>query len=117
MLKSDQLKDIVVNVLDESKAQNIIVMDVRSLTTITDYMILGSGTSDRHVKSLAEKIVETAKNLGEQPLGIEGDRECEWVLVDLHDVVVHVMLPRVRDFYQLEKLWEMSESKGAQVID
>lgn len=103
--------------MEELKANDVSVMDVRALTTITEYMITASGTSNRHVKSLAEHIVKTSKERGERPLGIEGEREGEWVLVDLGDVIVHVMLPRVRDFYQLEKLWEMPAAIGARASD
>jgi ribosome-associated protein len=82
------------------------VLDVRGLTDIADTLIVASGTSDRHVRSIAEHIVEQAKRNGFRPLGAEGEREGEWVLVDLQDVVVHVMLPRVREFYGLERLWD-----------
>ncbi|MEE8157159.1 MAG: ribosome silencing factor [Gammaproteobacteria bacterium] len=117
MLKSDELKDIVIDALEELKANDISVMEVGALTTITEYMITASGTSDRHVKSLADNVVRISKEHGERPLGVEGEREGEWVLVDLRDVIVHVMLPRVRDFYQLEKLWGMPAVKGAQASD
>jgi len=80
-------------------------MDVRGKTAITDYMIVASGTSDRHVKAIAETVAYRAKDAGEQPLGSEGVSEGEWALVDLNGVVVHVMLPKVRDFYSLERLW------------
>jgi len=79
---------------------------VRGLTDIADTMVIASGNSDRHVRSIAERIVERAKAAGFRPLGTEGERDGEWVLVDLQDVLVHVMLPRVREFYGLERLWE-----------
>lgn len=95
----------VMHALDELKARDIKELDVKDLTSVTEAMIIASGTSNRHVKSLAEKIIEEAKAVGEKPLGVEGAEEGEWVLVDLDELVVHVMLPRVRDFYNLEKLW------------
>jgi len=88
------------------KAVNVKVLDVRGLTDIADLMIIASGNSDRHVRSIADRVVEKAKAAGFRPLGTEGERDGEWVLVDLQDVVVHVMLPRVREFYGLEHLWD-----------
>jgi len=88
------------------KAVNVKLLDVRGLTDITDTMIVASGTSDRHVRSIAERVIERAREAGRRPLGVEGTRDNEWVLVDLQDVLLHVMLPRVREFYAIEQLWE-----------
>lgn len=100
------LKDAVTTALDDMKAVNVRVLDVRGLTDIADTMVIASGNSDRHVRSIAERVVEKAKAAGFRPLGTEGARDGEWVLVDLQDLIVHVMLPRVREFYGLESLWE-----------
>ncbi|MEO8016266.1 MAG: ribosome silencing factor [Pseudomonadota bacterium] len=97
---------IVNAALDDMKAANVKVMDVRHLTDITDIVVIASGNSDRHVKSIADRVTQLAKQNDFRPIGVEGATAGEWVLVDLNDVVVHVMLPRVREFYGLEKLWE-----------
>jgi ribosome silencing factor RsfS/YbeB/iojap len=97
----------VVAALDDMKAVNVKVIDVRKVTDVSDCMIVASGNSDRHVRSIADRVVEYAKAGGFRPLGIEGERDGEWVLVDLNDVLVHVMLPRVREFYALEQLWDI----------
>ena len=94
--------------LDDLKAEQVHVLDVRHLTTVTDTMVVASGRSDRHVRAIAGAVVEQAKKAGFRPIGVEGQSSGEWVLVDLADVVVHVMLPRVREFYNLEKLWDMT---------
>jgi ribosome-associated protein len=91
--------------LNDMKAVDVREFDVRGLSDVTDYMLVASGTSDRHVKSIAERVVQSAKSAGVRPFGVEGLREGEWVLVDLPDVLVHVMLPRVRELYALEQLW------------
>jgi ribosome-associated protein len=92
--------------LTELKAVNIKVIDVRGLTDVADTMIIASGNSDRHVRAIADNVIAEIKGTGRRPLGVEGARDGEWVLVDLTDVLVHVMLPRVREFYALEQLWE-----------
>jgi ribosome-associated protein len=103
-----ELKDTILESLDDMKAKDVTVLDVREMTTITDCMIIASGTSDRHVRSVAEAVIEKCKKQGSRPVGVEGLEAGEWVLVDLEDVLLHVMIPRVRDFYNLEKLWSMS---------
>jgi ribosome-associated protein len=100
------LQDVVLDALADMKAVDVRAIDVRGLTDITDAMVVASGTSDRHVKSIADRVVQRCKEAGFRPFGIEGERDGDWVLVDLHDVVLHVMLPRIREFYALEKLWE-----------
>lgn len=100
------LRDVVLEALAELKAVNVRALDVRGITDITDTMVVASGTSDRHVKSIADRVVQRCKEAGYRPYGMEGERDGEWVLLDLQDVVLHVMLPRVREFYALEKLWE-----------
>jgi ribosome-associated protein len=107
------LAQVVLAALEDMKAVNVKAMDVRGITDITDMMVVASGTSDRHVKSIADRVVQRCKEAGYRPYGIEGERDGEWVLLDLNDVVLHVMLPRVREFYALEKLWEKVAAKGS----
>ncbi len=95
--------------LEDLKAKDGIEIDVRGKTSVCDYMVVASGTSTRHVKSIADEVVRKVKELGVMPLGVEGEREAEWVLADLGDVIVHVMLPRVREFYALERLWTVGD--------
>jgi ribosome-associated protein len=102
---ASRLRDVVLGALAELKAVDVKALDVRGLTDITDTMVVASGTSDRHVKSIAERVTQRCKEAGFRPYGMEGERDGEWVLLDLQDVVLHVMLPRVREFYALEKLW------------
>jgi ribosome-associated protein len=97
---------LAVGALEDMKAQQLRVIDVRGRMDVADTLIIASGTSDRHVKSLAANVVIAAKKAGHPPYGVEGERTGEWVLVDLHEVIVHVMLPAVREFYAIEKLWE-----------
>jgi ribosome-associated protein len=114
-LQATSLQTIVTVALDDMKAVNVKVLDVRGLTDIADTIIIASGNSDRHVRSIAERVVEKCKAAGFRPLGKEGARDGEWVLVDLQDIVVHVMRPRVREFYSLERLWE-SDPAQAQAV-
>lgn len=112
-MQVEELRDLVVKVLEDMKARDLLVLDVRDRTSITDIMVIASGTSDRHVKSMAEAVAFQAKLAGNPPLGMEGLKEGEWALVDLDGVVVHVMQAKVRDFYQLEKLWSMGAKEVA----
>jgi ribosome-associated protein len=106
---TDVLLQTVLDAVEELKARDVVEIDVRGKSSVTDFMVVASGTSTRHVKSIADEVVKFAKKLDVQPLGVEGEREAEWVLVDLGDVVVHVMLPRVREFYALERLWTVGD--------
>ncbi len=99
------LRDLARSVLEDAKAEDIEEIDLRDRGSFADFMLIASGNSTRQVKAAAERLVERAKAAGIQPLGVEGSREAEWVLVDLADVVVHIMLPQTRAFYNLEKLW------------
>ena len=109
-MTSDELKVIVLQALEDIKAIDIAVLDVRSLTSLADYMIITSGRSSRHVKSIAEHVAVAAKKHQAEVLSIEGDPGSEWVLVDLGDIIVHVMQPQVREYYQLEKLWSVANA-------
>ena len=106
----EQLRDLVIEALEDMKGVEVRALDVRGSTPLTDFMVVASGNSDRHVKSLASSVLDKARQAGVKPMGVEGEQEGEWVLVDLRDVVVHVMRPQVRDFYNLEKLWSMQAS-------
>jgi ribosome-associated protein len=108
-----RLQEVVTTALDDMKAANVKVLDVRGLTDIADTMVVACGNSDRHVRSIAERVVERAKAAGFRPMGTEGQRDGEWVLVDLQDVIVHVMLPRVRELYGLEHLWDSGAGTSA----
>ncbi len=111
-MDSEPLKELVVEALDDLKAVNTVTLDVTDLTDVMDYMVVASGTSNRHVKSLADNVCMEAKKQGMRPLGVEGQDAGEWVLVDFGDVVVHVMLPATRDFYDLERLWVRTDAGG-----
>jgi ribosome-associated protein len=107
------LRQRVLEALDELKARDVREIDVRGKTSIADLLIIASGTSTRHVKSIADEVVKFVKRAGMLPLGVEGETEAEWVLVDLGDIIVHVMLPRIREFYGLERLWTVGDHDAA----
>jgi ribosome-associated protein len=111
-MQAEQLLKLVEDELDQRKAQNIATLDVRGKTSITDFMVVATGTSSRHAKSLCDYVVEKSKEHGIQPLGMEGAQGSDWVLVDLGDVVLHVMTGQAREFYQLEKLWSVAGDKS-----
>jgi ribosome-associated protein len=96
---------LILDALEEAKAVDICQLDVRKLTDITDFMVIASGTSHRHVHAMAERVREAARQQQLRPVGIEGEAENDWILIDYADVVVHVMMPQVREFYSLERLW------------
>ena len=110
---AERLRTLVLDALDDLKAKDIREVDVRGKSSVTDLLVVASGTSSRHVKSIAEEVVRKAKRAGLPPIGVEGQREAEWVLVDLGDIVVHVMLPRTREFYGLERLWTVGDDMPA----
>ncbi len=99
------MRDTIVTALDEAKGKDIQAFDVREMTDITDYMIVASGTSDRHVKALADQLVDAMRDKGHRPMGVEGENTAEWILIDYGDVVAHVMREQTREFYDLEGLW------------
>lgn len=110
-MHTQELLDLVLQNLDDGKGREIRVIDLAGKTSIADFLIVVSGTSERHVRSLAAHLVEQAKQNDVSPLGVEGEQTGEWILIDLGDLIVHVMLPHTREFYQLEKLWEADFGK------
>lgn len=102
------MKNLVVDALEDMKAKDIVCLDVKPLTSVADMMVVASGTSNRHVKAIADNVRDKMKQRDIKPLGIEGEDAAEWVLVDLGDIIVHIMLPDTRRFYDLEKLWSLS---------
>lgn len=104
-MNTEELKALVVEALEDLKGVDIKILDVRDKTSVTDILVIAGGTSTRQVKALADRVVERAKEAGVKPFGVEGEPDSGWVLVDLGDIVVHVMLPETRDFYNLERLW------------
>jgi ribosome-associated protein len=112
-MQADAVVKIVEGILDERKGQFISTINVKNKTSFTDYMILVTGTSDRHIKSLCDHVAEKMKELGAPALGLEGDLGSDWVLLDLGDVIVHAMTAQAREFYQLEKLWSVDQTSDA----
>ena len=111
--KTPSILATVEQALADMKAVDVKVLDVRSVSDVADYMVIASGTSDRHLRAVADRVVQMAKAAGQRPLGIEGEAQGEWVLVDLPDVMVHLMLPRTREFYALEQLWDAPQREVA----
>ena len=116
-MNSEELCDLVVDALEEIKGLDIVKLNVCDMTSVTDWMIVASGTSSRHVQALVDNVAEKAKAAGQRPIGVEGESGGEWVLLDLQDALVHVMLPKVREFYNLEKLWSITPSGDAAATD
>ena len=106
--KSEDMKEVVLNALDDMKAKDVSIVDVRGRTSVTDFMIIASATSSRHVSSVAENLVTEVKQHGGRPLGVEGGEGSDWLLVDLGDIVVHIMMPSTREYYDLERFWNTS---------
>jgi ribosome-associated protein len=104
-MHSDALKTLVISALEDVKARDIALLDVSRLTSVTEWMIVASGTSSRHLSALSQQVIQKTKDAGVPPLGVEGENGTEWVLVDLGDVVVHLMMPETRELYDLERLW------------
>ncbi|MBU3694758.1 MAG: ribosome silencing factor [Rhodocyclaceae bacterium] len=115
-MNSEQLKDTVIDALEDIKAQDLAVLPVRHLTSLTDYMVIATGTSNRHLRSLANEVQEKVKAAGGEVLGVEGEQAGEWVLIDLGDVVVHVMQAQVRDYYNIDELWGGDASRVARQL-
>ena len=116
-MDSEALKDLVVEALEDIKAREIVTLDVRNQTDIADFMVVASGTTNRQVKALADNVLVKAKAKGASVIGIEGQDVGEWALLDLTDVIVHVMLPAVREFYDLERLWSLGPNRKGESVD
>ncbi len=116
-MQTEELLKIVTDELDQRKGQNITVLDVRDKTSITDYMVLVTGTSERHARSLCEYVSEKVKKQGVTHPGFEGEQGSDWVLLDLGDIILHVMTAQAREFYQLEKLWTMEAGNNDQAMN
>lgn len=112
-METQTLLNLVIGSIEDIKGHNIQTLDVRDISSITDYMVIATGNSNRQVGAIARHVIEETKKRGHPPLGSEGENAAEWVLVDLGDVVVHIMQPHIRDFYQLEKLWGELENQVA----
>lgn len=113
-MQIEQLIEVVKNALDDMKAKDVTIIDVRGRSTVTDYMIIASGTSRRHVVATADHVTDECKKAGTRPIGVEGQESGDWILVDVGDVVVHVMMPDARGFYELERLWAFSDPESVE---
>lgn len=116
-MESDQILQPIVNSIEEAKGLNIQILDVRELTDVTDHMVVVSGTSVRHVKSIMKTIVERLTDLGSKPNGVEGEQHSQWILLDYSSVIVHVMLAETREFYDLERLWDRTLKNSVDALD
>ncbi|KAA8980712.1 MULTISPECIES: ribosome silencing factor [Gammaproteobacteria] len=112
-MDSEQLKSLAVDAVESMKGQDVAVLDVRDRTSMTDYMVIASGNSNRHIHSLAEEVVQRAKQEADSKPKLEGGETSDWVLVDMGDVIVHLMLPATREFYDLERFWRDAPGLGA----
>jgi ribosome-associated protein len=110
-LKATKVRDFAVKAVEDMKGQDVAVLDIQKLSTIADYMLVVTGTSTRHVKSIADELAKRAKEQGIAIKGLEGTNQAEWILIDLGDVIVHVMQAPVRKLYDLESLWSMTPAK------
>lgn len=111
-MQYNELKQLVITAIEDLKGENLVELDVKDKTSVTDTLFIVSGTSNRHVKAIANSVIIETKKAGHPPLGVEGEEQAEWVLVDLGDIVVHVMQAHVREFYDLEKLWSFDEERN-----
>ncbi len=118
-MQTKELLQMVQNVLDEHKGENITILDVEGKTSVTDYMLIATSTSERHAKALSGYVLEKVKKHGLTPLGVEGQQGSDWVLVDLGNIILHVMTTKAREFYQLEKLWSIdrNETSTADLVE
>jgi ribosome-associated protein len=113
-MRIDQLVTLAQTALEDMKAKDVVVLDVQGKSSVTDFMLIASGTSHRHVNSISQEVIDKAKEAGVIPLGTEGQTGGDWVLVDLGDIGVHVMMPDARSFYDLERLWSFDAAKAAE---
>lgn len=109
-MQSEELQRVIHELLDEAKLQDIVLLDVRGISSIADFMLVATGTSSRHVTASADKLVEQMRERGVRPLGVEGQETGDWVLIDFGEVIVHLMRGETRQLYQLEKLWSRMDS-------
>lgn len=113
---SKDLSDFLQHVLDENSAQDVIEIDIRGKSSVADYMLVASGRSNRHVGALSDYVIRALKDEGYKDIGIEGQEGCDWVLVDIGDVILHIFRPEVRVFYNIEKIWSVPLPEGLQNV-